>query len=105
MILFNYEGTWNDSTGDLWTFQSMTLTERVAYVIWYIPNFPLGLIINKGILNLIAACFVNPLLIGWTIQKILNRHRETIITSGIRVNIGLTSMVLMYWFYFIFKGL
>jgi hypothetical protein len=105
IILFNYEGTWDPSTGELWSFQSMTTTEDIAFIIWYIPNFPFGLIINKGIVNLVFVCLVNPILVGWTARKLFTRHKDVVMSYWTRMNIGLTALMLIGWAYFIVKDL
>jgi len=70
MILMGYEDFWDDSRGQIWTLETMNLTQKVAYILWHVPNFPLGLLLPKGILNLIAVCFVTPVLVAWTVLKI-----------------------------------
>ena len=105
MIIFNYEGTWDDSTGELWAFQSMTTIEKIAYILWYIPNFPLGLIISKGIINLFSVCLINPILVGWTVQKLFARHRDSIMSYWTKINIALTVLIIIGWTYFIVKDL
>jgi hypothetical protein len=105
MILFNYEGTWDQSTGELWSFGSMTWTESIAYVLWYIPAFPFGLIIQHGLINLFAICVANPVLVGWTLQRIFRRHRSSVLKYGTRINIALTTVIIASWItYFAIHG-
>jgi hypothetical protein len=105
MVLFNYEGTWDQSSGELWSFLSMTTMEDIAFILWYLPNFPLGLLVNNGTLNLICVCLINPVLIGWTVQKLFFPYRDTIMTYWTKINIGLTALIIIGWTYFIVKDL
>ena len=86
VILMNYEDFWDDSRGEIWTLQTMTYIEKIAYIMWYVPVFPFGLIIKKGVLNLFATLLINPLLVSWTLLKIFTKHKKQVIRVSIIVN-------------------
>jgi hypothetical protein len=102
MILMGYEDFWDDSRGQIWTLETMNLQQKVAYLLWFVPNFPLGLLLPKGLLNLIAVCFLTPVLLAWTILEVSKAKKEKIKRNGIIINSILTVaafMTAMYLFW------
>jgi len=102
MILMGYEDFWDDSRGEIWTLETMNLRQKAAYILWYVPNFPLGLLLPKGILNLMAVCFVTPVLVAWSILKISKGNVEKIKRYGIITNfvltaVSITAAIFLFW--------
>ena len=85
MYLMDYEdrhGTFN------WVTETKT-TEKISFVIFYILQFPFGLmygLFTGNYNNGLFAFFINPLLIGWAIQKIFFKTRRANIKRISKIN-------------------
>jgi hypothetical protein len=99
LYLMTYEDFWDDSKGQIWSLETMNVQEKIAYITWFLPNFPLGLIFSDGLLKLISVCIIDPVIIGWALLKVFNKHRDRVIKYGIIANAVITTLVLMALLY------
>ena len=86
LILMGYEDFWDESKGEYWSLQSMTLDQKVAYLLWYVVHFPFGLIVPKGFFNIVSVCLLTPVIIGWSILRLAKDRAAKFKRYGIMVN-------------------
>lgn len=85
MLLMDYE----DRYGTLnWVIEA-TAVKKIGFISFYVLQFPLGLLF--GLLtgnydNGLFAFFLNPLLIGWTLQKFIFKSRRNTIRRTLLIN-------------------
>jgi hypothetical protein len=94
MILFNYEDTADVSDNARWTFSSMSWTEKIAYIVWYVPEFPLGFLAD-GPIKLLLCCLVNPGIIGWFILKFARNRKYKVATTAIWINGSIAAVLVL----------
>ena len=85
MLLMDYE----DLYGTLRWTEEATTAKKIGFIFFYILQFPLGLLF--GLLtgnydNGLFAFLLNPLLIGWTLQKFIFKSMCKTIRRTIRIN-------------------
>ena len=101
MLLMDYE----DRYGTLNWVTEATTAKKIGFIFFYILQFPLGLLF--GLLtgnydNGLFAFLLNPLLIGWTLQKLLFKSNRNNIPSTLQVNfIFWTAIVLTIIIYIV----
>ena len=99
MLLMDYE----DRYGTLNWVTEATTAKKIAFVFFYFLQFPLGLLF--GLLtgnydNGLFAFLLNPLLIGWTLQKFLFKSNHKSIRRTLQVNFVIwTAMILTITIY------
>ena len=101
MLLMDYE----DRYGTLNWVTEATTAKKIGFIFFYILQFPLGLLF--GLLtgnydNGLFAFLLNPLLIGWTLQKLLFKSNRNSIRRTLQVNfIFWTAIVLTIIIYIV----
>ena len=101
MLLMDYE----DRYGTLNWVTEATTAKKIGFIFFYILQFPLGLLF--GLLtgnydNGLFAFLLNPLLIGWTLQKLLFKSNRNSIQRTLQVNfIFWTAIVLIIIIYIV----
>jgi len=85
MLLMDYE----DRYGTLNWVTDATLDRKIGFIFFYILQFPLGLlfgIVTDNYNNGLFAFLLNPILIGWTLQKLVFKSRRNSIRRTLQVN-------------------
>lgn len=94
-----YEDSWDNSNGVMWSLSTMNTKEQIAYIFWYIPNFPFGVILGKGTIGLILTSIVNPLLVGFLIHRIFKKGNKKTLRYGILANTLIISTLVIIWMF------
>ena len=101
MLLMDYE----DMYGTLNWVTEATTAKKIGFICFYILQFPLGLLV--GLLtgnydNGLFAFLLNPLLIGWTLQKFIFKSRRSAIRRTLLINLIIwTAIVLAITIYIV----
>jgi uncharacterized membrane protein YeaQ/YmgE (transglycosylase-associated protein family) len=99
MLLMDYE----DMYGTLDWVTEATTSKKAGFILFYILQFPLGLLfglITGNYDNGLFAFLLNPLVTGWTLNKFLFRSKRSTIKSVSFINsIVLTVIFLTIVFY------
>jgi hypothetical protein len=96
-ILFIYESTWIESQGAMWDLSSMNTWQAIAYVVWFVPNFPLGGLFSEGIFHLMVVNLVNPILIGGILLRVFSLYRPHWIIKVSKINFWGVIFTIMGW--------
>lgn len=95
MLMMGYE----DRTGSLlWNSNDMKLSDKIGLIIFYVLQFPLGLLFglftgnyNNGLFSFI----LNPLLIAWTLQKFIIKTRRRNIKRTFEINYAIWTTLIL----------
>ena len=85
MLLMDYE----DMYGTLNWVDKATIAKNIGFIFFYILQFPLGLLFGLFTGNYdngLFAYLLNPLLIGWTLQKFLFKSKRSSIRRALKIN-------------------
>lgn len=85
MLLMDYE----DRYGTLNWVTDATLDRKISFIFFYILQFPLGLlfgIVTDNYNNGLFALLLNPLLIGWTLQKFVFKSIRKSMRRTMQIN-------------------
>jgi hypothetical protein len=85
MYLMNYEDKYSTLN---WVTKAKT-TEKISFIIFYILQFPFGLLyglFSGNYDNGLYSFFINPLFVGWTLQKLLFKTRRNSIKRAFQIN-------------------
>ena len=94
MLLMDYE----DRYGTLDWVSEATKAKKIGFVIFYILQFPLGLLfglVTGNYDNVFFAYLLNPLFIGWTLQKFVFKSRRNSILKTLQVNFVIWTAVIL----------
>lgn len=99
MLLMDYE----DRYGTLKWVTDATLHRKISFIFFYILQFPLGLlfgIVTDNYNNGLFALLLNPLLIGWTLQKFVFKSIRKSMLRTMQINfliwIATVSTIIIY---------
>jgi hypothetical protein len=86
MLIFDY----GDRYGTLSWATEAKPTEKICFIIFYILQFPFGLLcglFTGNYDNWLFAFLLNPLFIGWAIQNIVFKSRHISIRRSFQINL------------------
>ena len=99
MLLMDYE----DRYSTLKWVTDATLHRKISFIFFYILQFPLGLlfgIVTDNYNNGLFALLLNPLLIGWTLQKFVFKSIRKSMLRTMQINfliwIATVSTIIIY---------
>jgi hypothetical protein len=102
MLMMGYE----DRTGSLqWMPGDMKLIDQIGLIVFYVLQFPLGLLFGLftgNFHNGLFAFVINPLLIGWTLNKLFFKTERIFIKRILLINYSVwTALVLTIVIYIV----
>jgi hypothetical protein len=94
MLLMNYE----DIYGTLNWVPQATIAQKISFIFFYILQFPLGILFglfSGNYDNGLFAFLLNPLLIGWVLQKFLVNSISGSIQRILQVNFVIWTVIIL----------
>jgi hypothetical protein len=95
MLMMGYE----DRTGSLlWNSGKMNSSDKIGLIVFYVLQFPLGLLFGlftRNYHNGLFAFLLNPLLIAWAIQKFFIKQERKNTRRVFQINYGICMALIL----------
>jgi hypothetical protein len=74
------------------------VTHKISFVVFFVLQFPVGLLfglLTGNYNNGLFAAFLNPLLIGWALQKVIFKCRRVITQKLLLINYTVWTLLVL----------